>query len=78
MTTLTKPQTELNCKDIQSELGEGPARFFNQNERSLSKQLTSLTDEQKACFDALKKRWEKKDRGLTFNDTMYLRFARNR
>jgi len=75
--TTTKQQAEINYEDIKSELGDGPARFFNQNERSFSKQLTSLTDEQRACYDTLKKRWEEKERGHSFPDNMYLRFARN-
>lgn len=79
-TPTTTPQQvqQLNYEDIQSKLGNGPARFFYPNERSFSQQLISLTEEQRACYDTLKKRWEEKERGHTFPDHMYLRFARNR
>jgi len=78
-TTTKQPQQaqQRNYEDIQSKLGNGPARFVNPNERSFSQQLISLTEEQRSCYDTLKKRWEEKERGHTFPDHMYLRFARN-
>jgi len=44
----------------------------------VSKQIDDLKPEERACFDALKARWEKKlDKGRhPFSDEMYLRFAR--
>ena len=74
----SKPRKINDYEEIKKQIGCGPARFFNQNERSFSDQLVSLTSDQKACYDNLKKRWETKDRGHTFPDEMFLRFARNR
>lgn len=54
--------------------------FYYQNERSFAEQMEALSEEERACVDALKARWEKKDRkgGIKkFSDEMYLRFARN-
>uniref|UniRef100_A0A7S2MV84 CRAL-TRIO domain-containing protein n=1 Tax=Helicotheca tamesis TaxID=374047 RepID=A0A7S2MV84_9STRA len=65
-----------NLEEIKEILGDGPYRFAPVGERSFSVQLASLTTEERACYDELKTRWEKKDRGHVFPDDMYLRFAR--
>lgn len=57
-------------------LGDGPMRFAPKDERSMEEQIASLSPSERECFDNLKARWEKKDRGYTFSDAMYLRFAR--
>lgn len=55
-------------------LPEGPMRFAPKGERSIQEQIDALTEAEKACFDNLKKKWEKD--GEPFSDEMYLRFAR--
>eukprot|EP00568_Trieres_chinensis_P005759 CAMPEP_0183292292 /NCGR_PEP_ID=MMETSP0160_2-20130417/1398_1 /TAXON_ID=2839 ORGANISM="Odontella Sinensis, Strain Grunow 1884" /NCGR_SAMPLE_ID=MMETSP0160_2 /ASSEMBLY_ACC=CAM_ASM_000250 /LENGTH=298 /DNA_ID=CAMNT_0025453219 /DNA_START=10 /DNA_END=906 /DNA_ORIENTATION=+ len=62
-------------EDVKTSLGDGPLRFAHQ-ERTVKEQIDSLSPEERACVDALKQRWEKKDRGHVFSDEMYLRFAR--
>jgi len=57
-------------------LGEGPMRFAPIDELSTAEQIAALSEEEKACFDDLKNRWTKKDRGHKYSDAMILRFAR--
>jgi len=57
-------------------LRDGHMRFAPTDERSFEEQLASLSPIERECFDNLKARWEKKDRGFAFSDAMYLRFAR--
>lgn len=66
----------LDYDTLKELLGEGPMRFSHHGERSIKEQVDSLDEKERACFDGLKARWEKKERGFTFNDEMYLRFAR--
>ena len=75
--TITKT-SQRTFEEIKKELGDGPSRFYYPNEISFTEQLASLSSEEKECYDGLKARWEKKDRGFKFSDEMYLRFARNR
>ena len=70
----------IDFDKIKNELGDGPARFVPIGERSFKDQLEALTEEERECYDTLKKRWEelvrvKKDIKL-FSDPMYLTFAR--
>mmetsp|Transcript_33925 Transcript_33925/g.50652 ORF Transcript_33925/g.50652 Transcript_33925/m.50652 type:complete len:275 (-) Transcript_33925:339-1163(-) len=64
------------AQDLKESLGDGPCRFAPVGEKSFSEQLASLSTEERACYDELKSRWEKKDRGFVYPDEMYLRFAR--
>lgn len=80
---------KLSYEEVKKELGEGPARFFPEGERSFEEQLESLTKEQRSCYDTLKKLWEERvneklEKGekskhkdiKLFPDPMYLTFAR--
>ena len=75
--TMTK-NSHLSFEEVKDHLGDGPLRFYYLNEISFPEQLASLNSEEKECYNGLKMRWEKKDRGFKFSDQMYLRFARNR
>ena len=67
----------VDTKTLEAELGPGPLRFGpSSDERSLEEQLTSLTVQEKECFDTLKSKWEAAHPDLPFSDAMYLRFAR--
>lgn len=63
-------------KNSTANLGPGPMRFAHANERSITEQIAALTESEKACFDALKTKWEKSHADQPFSDEMYLRFAR--
>jgi len=66
----------LDGNDLTKALGEGPLRFLAAGERSTAEQLASLTDEERACVDGLREKWEKSHPDEPFDDAMYLRFAR--
>lgn len=78
-------------EEVRNALGEGPARFFpDGGERSFEEQLKALTEEERDCYDTLKRLWiervkekqakgeqSKKNKGIkVFPDSMYLNFAR--
>uniref|UniRef100_A0A7S1VJ89 CRAL-TRIO domain-containing protein n=1 Tax=Grammatophora oceanica TaxID=210454 RepID=A0A7S1VJ89_9STRA len=68
---------KIDLEALKKELGEGPMRFAPHGERPIEEQIKSLTEEEKKCFDELKKKWEaKEDRSHSFSDEMILRFAR--
>ena len=67
---------KLIYKDALKALGDGPMRFAPTDERTTAEQIAALSGEEKACFDELKERWNKKDRGHKYSDAMILRFAR--
>ena len=67
---------KLIYKDALKALGDGPMRFAPTGEISTAEQIAALSEEEKACFDELKERWNKKDRGHKYSDAMILRFAR--
>lgn len=80
---------QATFNEIKTKLGDGPARFASENERSFREQLDALTEDERSCYDTLKKRWEErveekkskggksKHSGITlFPDEMYLTFAR--
>ena len=66
----------LIYEKAQKELGDGPMRFAPIDEKTTAEQIAALSEEEKACFDELKERWNKKDRGHKYSDAMILRFAR--
>jgi len=61
-------------------LDEGPLRFAPKGERSTREQIDALTKRERACFDALRTKWEEPSKkgknGEAFSDELYLRFAR--
>lgn len=78
-----------SMEEVKNDLGEGPARFLSIAEKTFEEQLNLLTDEEKSCYDTLKKLWEErveekvskgeksKHAGIElFPDPMYLTFAR--
>lgn len=67
---------KLIYKDALEKLGAGPLRFAPTDEKTIAEQIAALSEEEKACFDELKERWNKKDRGHKYSDAMILRFAR--
>ena len=67
---------KLIYKDALKALGDGPMRFAPTDELTTAEQIAALSEEEKACFDELKDRWNKKDRGHKYPDAMILRFAR--
>lgn len=72
------PQT-LDYKALEADLGPGPMRFAHVGEKTIEEQLAALNEEEKACFDYLKTKWEDKHPDPAdryFTDEMYLRFAR--
>jgi len=51
-------------------------RFSNENERSFSEQMNSLSPKHKAAFEKLKALWNSKPRIVDYSDEMILRFLR--
>lgn len=52
-------------------------RFAPHGERTIEEQIAALTTDEKACFDALKSRWNaQKKKPHDYSDEMILRFAR--
>ena len=70
------PDKTINYDVVEKEVTEGVFRFAPKDERSVQEQINSLSTDEKACFDALKSKWEAKHPEAPFSDFMYLRFAR--
>jgi hypothetical protein len=68
----------LDLSALEKELGPGPMRFApSKDERTTDEQIDSLDDQgERACFDALKTKWQDKYPEKAFSDEMLLRFAR--
>jgi len=69
-------ETKSNGAAATPALGHGPMRFAAKSEVTLAEQIAALNPDERACFDELKARWSKKDRGHTYSDLLILRFAR--
>jgi hypothetical protein len=63
---------------LQNELGNGPMRFApaQPGERTIDEQIQTLNALERACFDAIKTKWQERNPNNTFSDEMYLRFCR--
>jgi hypothetical protein len=66
-----------------SELGNGPMRFApTKPERSIDEQIQALNATERACFNAIRTKWQERhahhsnNDSHLFSDEMYLRFCR--
>jgi len=76
-TSTENPENEDQVDPMRKGLGDGPMRFHPISERTLSAQIDTLAKDERACFDELKARWNKKqNRGHEYSDKLILRFAR--